>query len=197
MRDDVGVNVVGQVEADGATARAAALRVVVADGRNPGEIRKTHRHRDRAPLKVRRPRQRCALGRRCKCAAEQEAFRMGGPQASLDAAVCFVEGGDHIAAKSHHLFIGTQGHCSLLHRVRQAVRGCSADKIKAAHRYSQRLLAAVCPGALSRRSTLNLDRGRIERSPAAMLRRCRCLHPGSRNRFSGRELNTRVMAPGS
>jgi hypothetical protein len=117
MRDDVGVNMVGQVEADGATARAAALRVVVADGRNPREIRKTHRHRDGAPLKVRRPRQRCALRRRCKCAAEQEAFRMGGPEASLDAAVCFVKGSDHITAKSHHFFIGTQGHCSLLHRI--------------------------------------------------------------------------------
>jgi hypothetical protein len=30
---------------------------------------------------------------------------MGGPEASVDAAVCFVEGGNHIAAKSHHLFI--------------------------------------------------------------------------------------------
>src|SRR5262249_55166893 len=57
VSDDVRVNVVGQMKADGNTARAC-LRTVVGHGGNPGKIRETHAYGSRGPRDVRCARER-------------------------------------------------------------------------------------------------------------------------------------------
>ena len=58
MSDDVGMNMLGKVEANRATARARTLRVVIGNGRNSREVREAHRHRSGIPLDMRRTRER-------------------------------------------------------------------------------------------------------------------------------------------
>ena len=45
MGHDVGMNVLGKVEADGATARARILLIVIGNRGDSRKVRKTHRHR--------------------------------------------------------------------------------------------------------------------------------------------------------
>ena len=56
--DDVGVNMLGEVEAHRAAARARPLRIVIGNGRNSREVRKAHRHRSGAVVQVWRARAR-------------------------------------------------------------------------------------------------------------------------------------------
>src|ERR1700733_6731061 len=57
MSDDIRMNMVGKMEANGATARAGTLRVVIGNGRNSREVRKPHRHRGGIPLDMGRARE--------------------------------------------------------------------------------------------------------------------------------------------
>ena len=52
MGDDIGMDMLGKVEANGATAGARPLRVVIGDGRDSSEIREAHRHRGGISLNV-------------------------------------------------------------------------------------------------------------------------------------------------
>jgi hypothetical protein len=58
MTDDVGVDMLGEMEAHRKAARARTLRVIVGDSRNSRKVREADRHRRRFPVQVRRSRQR-------------------------------------------------------------------------------------------------------------------------------------------
>ena len=131
MRDDVGVSVLGQVKANRKAARAGALRVVVGDARNTGEIREADRHRRRSPVDMRRPRQRAGFRRRRKDAGQQDALGMRRSEPGMHATVEFVEFFDDFVAQRQELFIGRQGHGSVL-RVR--------DRLVASKRSPRRLI---------------------------------------------------------
>jgi hypothetical protein len=114
MCDDVGVDMLGKVKADRDAARSAALRVVVGDRRNSGEIRETDRHRCRSPVQMRRTGQRRPLRRRRKRAGQQDALRMGGSVPGMNAAIGLVEGRDDFPAEGQEPFVCRQGHGSAL-----------------------------------------------------------------------------------
>jgi hypothetical protein len=58
MSDNIRMNMLGKVEADGTTARAGTLRIVIGNGRNACEVREAHRHGRGTPPDMWRARER-------------------------------------------------------------------------------------------------------------------------------------------
>jgi hypothetical protein len=58
MTDDVGVNMLGKMEAHRKAARASTLRVVGGDDQDSGKVREADRHRPPTLVQMRRSRQR-------------------------------------------------------------------------------------------------------------------------------------------
>ncbi len=97
--DDVGVDMLVEVEADGAAARACVLLIVVGNGWDSGEVGEAHGYRGGGALDVRCAGERDGFLRRCKRAREEDALCVCGSEAWMNAAVRFVECCDDVAAK--------------------------------------------------------------------------------------------------
>ena len=82
MRNDVGVNVLGEMKAGRHPSRAR-IRIVVGNRWNARGIRKAHADRRGRSKGMRRARERFRGGRRCKHAGEQNSLRMSRPEAGL------------------------------------------------------------------------------------------------------------------
>src|SRR5438477_10313647 len=91
MSNDVGVNMLGEVEANRKPARAGPLRVVIGNTRNSREVRKPDGHRSGATLQMRRPRQRSGFGGGRKRAFQQDALRMRGSESRMNPTISPVE----------------------------------------------------------------------------------------------------------
>jgi hypothetical protein len=114
MTDDVGVNMLAEVEANRKPARAGALRVVVGNARNSRKVRKADRHWRGISLQMRRPRQRRGFRGRRKHASQQDALRMRGPESRMNTTISFVEHLNGFSAQGQEFFIRGQGHGSFL-----------------------------------------------------------------------------------
>jgi hypothetical protein len=114
MTDDVGVNMLGEVEANRKATRPGALRVVVGNRRNSRKVREADGHRSEIPLQVRRSRQRSGLRGRRKRARQQDALRMRRSKPRMNTAIDFVEHLNGFAAQGQGFFVGRQGHGSVL-----------------------------------------------------------------------------------
>ena len=76
MSNDVGMDMLGKVEANCKAAWARTLRVVVGNGRDPRKIREANRHRRGIAVQMRRPRQRCGFRGRRKRTLQQDTLRV-------------------------------------------------------------------------------------------------------------------------
>src|SRR6516165_10490107 len=117
MTDDVGVDMLGEMEADRKTAWARALRVVVGNGRNSRKVREAGRHRRGIPVQMRRPRQRSGLRGGRKRALQQDTLRMRGSKPRMNSTIGFVEHRKGFAAERQEFFVRGQGHGSVLRAV--------------------------------------------------------------------------------
>src|SRR5205085_7104429 len=91
MSNDVGVNMLGEVEANRKPARTGPLRVVIGNTRNSREVREPDGHRSGATLQMRRPRQRSGFGGGRKRAFQQDALRMRGSESRMNPTISPVE----------------------------------------------------------------------------------------------------------
>src|SRR6516165_2267992 len=117
MTDDVGVDMLGEMEADRKTAWARALRVVVGNGRNSRKVREAGRHRRGIPVQMRRPRQRSGLRGGRKRALQQDTLRMRGSEPRMNSTIGFVEHRKGFAAERQEFFVRGQGHGTVLRAV--------------------------------------------------------------------------------
>jgi hypothetical protein len=83
MADNVGVDAVGEMEADGQSARVC-VRIVVWDDRNPGGVGEAHRDRCVFADEMRRPRERFGIVRRGENAREHGALGVCGAEARIE-----------------------------------------------------------------------------------------------------------------
>src|SRR6516162_3665984 len=117
MTDDVGVDMLGEMEADRKTAWARALRVVVGNGWNSRKVREAGRRRRGIPVQMRRPRQRSGLRGGRKRALQQDTLRMRGSKPRMNSTIGFVEHRKGFAAERQEFFVRGQGHGSVLRAV--------------------------------------------------------------------------------
>src|ERR1035437_2844809 len=110
MSDDVGMNMLGKVETNRATARARTLRVVIGHRRNSREVREAQRYPRGVPLDVWRAGKRGGFSRRRKDACQQDAFRVSGSEPWMNTTVGFVKSLDNVMAKDQQFFVLGEWH---------------------------------------------------------------------------------------
>jgi hypothetical protein len=121
VTDDVGVDVFAEVKANRKAARTGTLRVVVGNGRNSRKVREANSHRRRTPVQMRRAGQRSGFRRWHKRASQQDALRVSGSEPRMNPAIRFVEHRDGFTAERQELFVGRQGHGSVLRQIHSAL----------------------------------------------------------------------------
>jgi hypothetical protein len=84
MADDIGVNVIGQMETNGEPPRIC-IRVVVGDQRKTGRIGEPHAYRSRRARHVRRPSERHGFRRRSEDARQQDALGVSRAKSGVQA----------------------------------------------------------------------------------------------------------------
>src|ERR1700677_3805066 len=99
VRDDVGVDVFIEVEADSAAARAC-IGIVVGNVGDAGEIGEPHRYGSGTSLDMRCPSERSGLRRRRERSREENPLRVRRPEARVNAAIGLIEGCEGLSADS-------------------------------------------------------------------------------------------------
>src|SRR5262249_49560906 len=120
--DDVGVNMLIQVETDTDSSRAGFGWIVVRDVGQAGGVRVTNGGRGGWPGCVRCAREFCRFGRGSENARAHQAFGVGGPESRMHP-VLFVKGVEYFLSKGCVLYGAGESRS----RVRSCGRGGTRD----------------------------------------------------------------------
>jgi hypothetical protein len=96
MSDNVGVDMIGKMEADGDPARAGLCRVVVGDRGDAGGVRIADGHGRGWPVRVRGAGQPGRLGRRAERAHEHKTLGVGWPKACVHSSRELIEHAEQV-----------------------------------------------------------------------------------------------------